>query len=67
MPTIHCHICGGFIGNPAGTTYRTPNAATLPAVPHSALCVCDHPVVYGAAEPAQALSEVYRIRSASRN
>ena len=67
MPTIHCHICGGFIGNPAGTTYRTPNPAKPPAIPHSALCVCDHPVVYGAVEPARAHPGMYRIRSASRN
>ena len=65
MPTIHCHLCGGFIGNPLGTRYRAPNAATQPVVPHSALCVCDHPVIYGMPEPAPA--EMYRIRSASRN
>ena len=67
MPTIHCHICGGFIGNPARTTYRVPDAAIPPVVPHSALCVCDHPVVYGTPEPGQALRGVHHIRSASRN
>ena len=67
MPTIHCHLCGGFIANPAGTTYRTPDAAKGPAIPRSALCLCDHPVVYGTAEPGPALRDVRHIRSASRN
>jgi hypothetical protein len=67
MPTIHCHLCGGFIANPAGTTYRKPDAATPPAIPRSALCLCDHPVVYGTAEAALSLGGVHHIRSASRN
>jgi len=50
MPTIHCHCCGGFIDNPAGTTYRAADAATPPVAPHSALCLCDDSVVYEAAE-----------------
>jgi hypothetical protein len=65
MSNIHCHICGGFIGNPSGTTYRTPNATTPLAVPQSALCVCDHPVVFGEPEAERALRGVHHIRSAS--
>src|SRR5207249_5532767 len=50
MPTVHCHLCGGFIANPAGTTYRAPDpSAPSAAVPHSALCACEHAVVYGIA------------------
>ncbi|HET9385880.1 MAG TPA: hypothetical protein VFO67_12085 [Gemmatimonadales bacterium] len=67
MPSIHCHICGGFIGNPSGTTFRTPNAATPLAIPHSALCVCDHPVVFGTPEVERVLHGVHHIRSAARN
>jgi len=67
MPTIHCHLCGGFIADPAGTTYRTPDAATPPAIPHSALCLCEHPVLSDAAEPAPSSGGVHHIRSASRN
>src|SRR6266576_2261381 len=33
MLEIHCHGCGGFIGNPAGTTYRDAPYATPPVVP----------------------------------
>jgi hypothetical protein len=59
---IHCHRCGGFIGNPDGTTYREPSLASPPAIPHSGLCRCEHSLVYQpTAEAAQAL------RSASRN
>lgn len=68
MLEIHCHRCGGFIGNPAGTTYREASASTPPVSPHSGLCVCGKPVVYGPApEPAAALGGVHHLRSASRN
>lgn len=66
MLTIHCHTCGGFIANPEGTRYREPNAATPPVVPHSALCSCEHAIVYGSA-PARGLRGVHHIRSTSRN
>ena len=65
MLEIHCHRCGGFIGNPAGTTYREASMATPPVAPHSGLCVCREPTVYGAAPTG--VSGVHRIRSASRN
>ena len=74
MPEIHCHRCGGFIGDPAGTTYRAASSATPPAAPHSGMCMCGDsvvygpaPVVYGPAPTAEARGAVYRIRSASRN
>jgi hypothetical protein len=68
MLPIHCHRCGGFIDNPAGISYREPNAATPPVVPHSALCSCEHAVLYGAAPgPAVAPHGAHNIRSASRN
>jgi hypothetical protein len=65
MLEIHCHRCGGFIGNPAGTTYREASMGTPPAAPHSGMCVCSAPTVTG---PEQVIgSGVHRIRSASRN
>ena len=69
MPTIHCHLCGGFIADPSGTTYRSPSVGAPPAaVPHTALCTCGHAVVYGIAPDAVAGSHgMHRIRSASRN
>lgn len=69
MLEIHCHRCGGFIGNPAGTTYREASMGTPPAAPHSALCVCGVSTVYGVAPetPARGLRGVHHIRSASRN
>jgi hypothetical protein len=68
MPTIHCHVCGGFIADPAGTIYRKPNAAPPAVVPRSALCTCEHAVVYEAAPElgGELLHDVYDIRSSSR-
>lgn len=67
MSEIHCHRCGGFIGNPAGTTYRQASSGTPPAAPHSGMCVCSDAVVYAPTPTAQEHRGVYRIRSASRN
>ena len=71
MPTIHCHFCGGFIADPAGITYREPDAASPPVVPHSALCKCEHSIVYGSAPAAELggelVRDIHNIRSASRN
>lgn len=69
MLEIHCHGCGGFIGNPVGTTYREAPMATPPVAPHSGLCVCREAIVYGPApeNAAMGLRGVHRIRSASRN
>lgn len=73
MAEIHCHRCGGFIANPAGTTYQGPSDATpapSPVMPHSSLCTCERSLVYGA-PPGYAsspeLRSVHRLRSASRN
>ena len=69
MLEIHCHGCRGFIGSPAGTTYREAPYATPPVAPHSGLCVCGAATVYGPApeNAAAGLRGVHRIRSASRN
>ncbi len=71
MLELHCQRCGGFIGNPAGTTNREASMATAPVPPHSALCVCGDLVVFGPArEPSlweRQGGGVHRIRSASRN
>ena len=72
MLELHCQRCGGFIGNPAGTTYREASKATPPVPPHSGSCVCGDPVVFfgPACEPSlweRQGGGVHRIRSASRN
>jgi hypothetical protein len=66
---IHCHRCGGFIGNPEGTTYREPSVTTPPVVPHSALCGCAHALVYGPKPKTgeHILRGLHHLRSASRN
>jgi len=43
---IHCHNCGGFIGEPQQISYRLPTDAA-PAAPHTRLCVCSPAVIYG--------------------
>lgn len=47
MDEIHCHVCGGFIGDPEGISYRQPSDATPPAAPRSGLCGCDQSILYG--------------------
>jgi hypothetical protein len=47
MNQIHCHVCGGFIKNPATVSYRLASAATFTAQPHSARCECTPSIVYG--------------------
>jgi hypothetical protein len=50
MVVEHCHACGGFIsGDPLGIVYQRPTGTVLAASPHSGLCQCEPPVVYGAA------------------
>jgi hypothetical protein len=66
----HCHRCGGFIASPGGTTYREPSVAAPVAIPHSALCVCEHALIYGPApqpEIQRQLRGVHQFRSAARN
>ena len=63
----HCHRCGGFIATPGGTTYREPEATPV-AIPHTALCGCEHALIYGAApELERQLRGVHHLRSVSRN
>ena len=50
MMEIHCSTCGGFINEPTRISYRLPPAVldgSFGAVPTSALCICEPPVVYG--------------------
>ncbi|HTD69629.1 MAG TPA: hypothetical protein VK647_04185 [Gemmatimonadales bacterium] len=47
MTEIHCHSCGGFIGDPSYISYRSPTPAAPAAVPRSGLCTCGVPIVYG--------------------
>jgi hypothetical protein len=44
---IHCHACGGFIGDPSYVSYRLPTPAAPAAIPRSGLCTCGPPIVYG--------------------
>lgn len=46
MIQIHCHACGGFIGDPTFISYRLPTPNGL-AAPRSGLCTCGAPIVYG--------------------
>jgi hypothetical protein len=47
MSEIHCHTCGGFIGEPMTIDYRQPADGAVAASPHTALCDCGPSVVYG--------------------
>lgn len=44
---IHCHTCGGFIGDARAVTYEAPRERGEVAEPRSGLCACGAPVVYG--------------------
>jgi hypothetical protein len=49
MGGIHCHLCGGFIGGDRGAiSYQLPMDKVLMAVPRTALCSCEQPVLYEA-------------------
>jgi hypothetical protein len=48
MNEIHCHTCGGFIGDRALIAYQLPLDPGGVAEPHSALCTCSRPMLYGA-------------------
>lgn len=48
MDEIHCHCCGGFIGDDRPVSYELPLEKVRLAVPSSILCACAQPVVYGA-------------------
>jgi hypothetical protein len=63
MLGMHCHRCGGFIGNPAGRTYREASRAA----PHSRLWMGGDAVVHGRSpELAHELRGVQRRRLAPR-
>lgn len=47
MLDIYCDTCGGFMSDPSRISYRLPPAAALAPVPHSGLCPCPEPVIYG--------------------
>jgi len=47
MLDIHCHACGGFIGDPAHTTHRPLADPATIATPQSRICTCTASVVYG--------------------
>ena len=47
MLDIYCDTCGGFMSDPSRISYRSlPATAAIPA-PHSALCACVVPIIYG--------------------
>ncbi len=47
MIVLYCHNCGGFINDPTWISYRLPADPPQVAVPHSGLCTCGSPTVYG--------------------
>lgn len=46
MTEIHCHNCGGFIGDERPLFYERLDDSRM-ALPTSTLCDCAQPVVYG--------------------
>jgi hypothetical protein len=44
--TIHCHFCGGVVGDRATIQYRPPRASAQFALPQDAPCTCTPPIVY---------------------
>jgi hypothetical protein len=61
MQEIHCYNCGGFIVDPETISYRLPSNAEhegRAAIPNSALCTCQPPVVYGTPSGSQFLAGV---------
>jgi len=58
MAPIHCHRCGGFLsGDPTAVAFRPGTSAADAAVPHSGLCPCAVPIIYGSASSAQSSAE----------
>lgn len=48
MAPIHCHRCGGFLGGDLQAVAFQPAMSTEDAAtPHSALCACVLPAIYG--------------------
>jgi hypothetical protein len=44
---IYCDRCGGFMNDPSRISYQVaPAIEPLPA-PHSGLCLCLQPIIYG--------------------
>jgi hypothetical protein len=46
MNAIHCHHCGGFIGDDRSVRYEVPTEKVLLAMPHTDLCRCESPLIY---------------------
>jgi hypothetical protein len=68
MAEIHCHNCGGFIGNVQNVAYRNTSEAPPHAAPRSGLCTCDRSVVYGpppgyVSWPGVSITDLHRIAS----
>ena len=47
MLDIYCDACGGFMSDPSRISYRQPPATAAIPAPHSALCACLEPIIYG--------------------
>ena len=47
MNEIHCHTCGGLVGDPATVSHRLASAAIVPALPQGTRCQCTPPIVFG--------------------
>ena len=50
MNVIHCHVCGGSVGDPATVSYRVATAAVIVPQPRVAPCSCATAIVYGPPE-----------------
>ncbi len=43
MGAVHCHFCGGIVGDLARIEYRPPRASAQLAMPHEGPCGCSPP------------------------
>jgi creatinine amidohydrolase/Fe(II)-dependent formamide hydrolase-like protein len=70
MREIHCHGCGGLITDPARVSYRLASDAAATVAPHTGLCTCQPPIVYGPPPgylSLPGLASVSRSKAAARN
>jgi hypothetical protein len=69
MVEIHCHTCGGFISEPNQISHRLPpggDPRQFEAIPTSALCTCEPPIVYGAPEGRSSSADGLRLEQTNR-
>ena len=54
MAETHCHRCGGFLsGDPEAVAFQPGRSIEDAATPHSGICPCVAPAIYGPAASAE--------------